>query len=78
MDLAGLGWPRIVHFGSVPGVLMLLAWPYTLSNKALEMVSDSFGKECFFCSTATHPMSERPSEEAKGKCFQSSDLVSGI
>ena len=58
--------------------LMLLAWPYTLSDKALEMVPKSFGNECFFCSTATHPISERPSEEAKGKCFQSSDLVSGI
>lgn len=59
-------------------VLTLLAWPYTLSDKAFEMVPDSFRKECCFCSTVTHPISERPSKEAKGKCFQSSDLVSGM
>lgn len=77
VDLGGPG-PGLCILDQPQAVLMLLAWPYTLSDKALEMVPDSFGNECLFCSKVTHPISERPREEAKGKCFQSSDLVSGI
>ena len=56
MDLGGPG-PGLCILDQPQAVLMLLAWPYTLSDKALEMVPDSFGNECLFCSKVTHPIS---------------------